>query len=322
MLHQMTRYILFLIINTLFVLSTTAQSQTDDAWMRNIPDTTLLCNLSIPGTHDSGALDGGEAFQTQDVSIEEQLQMGIRCFDIRLKACENNLLGVYHSIVFQDAYWETDVLPTFISFLKSHPSETLIVMLKKEGGDGQEFARLLSQSLNDTLHSKFFIPNFKRDMNLGECRGKILFIHRDQLLENFPGAQCHGWKDNATCRITLKDAQGNTTDLSVEDEYQFEALESAPEKLATIWRHLTSIQHHNNPPHLWHITYASATALPEAGPQAFATIVNAQLVKFQQEHPQQTYGIVLIDFSGTTEGRTCISNIIRANKKEKTPQTY
>ena len=306
--------IILLIINTLFIFSTSAQSSNKwNEWMKEIADTLELCQLSIPGTHDSGALDGGEAFQTQDLTLEEQLNQGIRVFDIRLKACENNQLGVYHSIVFQDLYWETDVLPLFTTFLEQHPSETLIVMLKKEGGNGDDFSRLLSQNLNDTLHTKFFIPHFKEDILLGECRGKILFIHRDQLLEKFPGAQCHGWKDNATCQVTLKDPHGNETILSVEDEYQFAELSHAKDKVATIMRHLESVKGIHTNAHQWHITYASATALPEAGPQSFATIVNAQLAQQIHEQTHRPYGVVMIDFAGTTDGQTIIKSLINSN---------
>ena len=151
----MKKPIILLIFNTLFILITSAQSSNKcNEWMKEIADTLPLSQLSIPGTHDSGALDGGEAFQTQDLTLEEQLNFGVRVFNIRLKACENHQLGVYHSIVFQDLYWETDVLPLFTTFLEQHPSETLIVMLKKEGGNGDDFSRLLSQNLNDTLHTR------------------------------------------------------------------------------------------------------------------------------------------------------------------------
>ncbi|MBR4296566.1 MAG: phosphatidylinositol phosphodiesterase, partial [Bacteroidaceae bacterium] len=86
------RILLTLLLFT--ALPTLSQNLNLCEWMKSVPDATPLCQLSIPGTHDSGALDGGEAFQTQELTIEEQLEGGIRCFDIRLKACDNNLLGV------------------------------------------------------------------------------------------------------------------------------------------------------------------------------------------------------------------------------------
>ncbi len=68
--------------------------------------------------------------ETQTLDISFQLQKWIRAFDIRLGK-KNDKLGVFHSFAFQDIYWEDDVLPAFIHFLQAHPSETLIVSLKR-----------------------------------------------------------------------------------------------------------------------------------------------------------------------------------------------
>ena len=137
----MTRKTL-LLIACLMGIVTTAFSQTlnRSAWMKGVADALPVCQLTIPATHDSGALLGGETLQTQDITIREQLEAGVRGFDIRLQACENGKLGVYHSVQFQETYWETDVLPAFIDFLKKHPSEMLFVSLKKEGGDSEAIA--------------------------------------------------------------------------------------------------------------------------------------------------------------------------------------
>ena len=103
------------------------------AWMKSLHDTLPVCKVSIPGTHDSGTVKGGPMLKTQSTNIPAQLQQGIRAFDIRLEK-KNGKLGVFHSHAFQDIYWEDDVLPAFIGFLQAHPSEVLIVSLKKEGG--------------------------------------------------------------------------------------------------------------------------------------------------------------------------------------------
>ena len=105
-----------LLVACLVGFLTTAFSQVlnRSAWMKGISDNIPVCQLTIPSTHDSGALLGGKALKTQNITIQEQLEIGVRGFDIRLQACENGKLGVYHSVQFQDIYWETDVLPAFI----------------------------------------------------------------------------------------------------------------------------------------------------------------------------------------------------------------
>ncbi len=102
-------------------------------WMRILHDTLPICKISIPGSHDSGSTQGGHMLKTQ-AEIPAQLRQGIRAFDIRLEK-KGNKLGVFHSHAFQDIYWEDDVLPAFIHFLQTYPSETLIVSLKKEKGE-------------------------------------------------------------------------------------------------------------------------------------------------------------------------------------------
>lgn len=305
--------LLFPLLFAFFIfLPNHSQNITPIAWMKQLPDSIPLCHLSIPATHDSGALEGGEAFQTQNLTLEEQLELGVRGFDIRLKACDNNLLGVYHSIVFQDMYWETDVLPTFITFLEEYPSETLIIFVKKEGGINTAFANLLTQSLASPKNAPYFVTNVSNDITLGTCRGKIILIHRDNLLTDFPGAQCHGWQNNTSSLITLKDRHGNEVEASVEDHYQFPTAESAKEKSALAWSHMKQSMKADKHSHKWFFTFASATALPEDGPQAFATIVNAELAQLTQPHPA-TYGMVFMDFVGEMDGRTLIKKLIQAN---------
>ncbi|MFH6769978.1 T9SS type A sorting domain-containing protein [Gaetbulibacter aquiaggeris] len=71
-------------------------------WMGKLlqikPDINIR-EMSIPGTHDSGAQWGGPPAETQSWDIFQQLDGGIRYFDIRLKPNPddpNNSLAVYH----------------------------------------------------------------------------------------------------------------------------------------------------------------------------------------------------------------------------------
>ena len=309
----MTRKTFLLIVCLMGIATTTfAQALNRSAWMKGLPDAVPVCQITLPATHDSGALLGGEALQTQDIGIREQLEIGVRGFDIRLQACENGKLGVYHSVQFQETYWETDVLPAFIDFLKKHPSEMLFVSLKKEGGDSEAYRRLLSASLNDKALAPYVLQDFKKDLTLGEARGKILFMHRDRILKEYPGAQCHGWDDNVTCWVTLKDMQGNETQVSVEDEYGYPSGKKAAYKGRITWKNMQAAVKNKGKQNCWYISFASATALPVAGPAAFSEVVNPMLAK-QTQGLKQACGIVLIDFAGTPDARTLIDNLILSN---------
>ncbi|MGL5273139.1 MAG: metallophosphoesterase, partial [Phocaeicola sp.] len=117
-------------------------------WMSAVPDDTRLCKMGIPGTHDSGAIYGGEALKTQDCTLPEQLAWGVRAFDIRLKAIEGGKLGVYHGDAFQHLTWEDDLQPLFTQFVANNPSEVLLISLKCEGGSREEYRSRLQRSLN------------------------------------------------------------------------------------------------------------------------------------------------------------------------------
>lgn len=312
----MTRKTWF-IVGCLMAFMTTVSAQTLNrhAWMKGLADEVPVCRLTIPATHDSGALLGGEALQTQDIGIREQLEAGVRGFDVRLQACDNGKLGVYHSVQFQDIYWETDVLPAFLDFLKTNPSEMLFVSLKKEGGDSEAYARLASSSLNDKALAPFLVNDFKKDLTLGDCRGKILFMHRDRILKDYPGAQCNGWDDNTTCWVTLKDAKGNETLVSVEDEYGYLDGKKAVYKGRITWKNMKAAMKNGGKDSRWYISFASATALPTAGPTAFSDVVNPMLAK-QTQGLEQSCGIVLLDFAGSAAGRALIDNLILSNRPE------
>ena len=313
----MTRKTL-LLMACLMAFAATAFSQAlnRSAWMKGLSDEIPVCRLTIPATHDSGALLGGESLQTQDITIQQQLEIGVRGFDIRLQACENGKLGVYHSVQFQEIYWETDVLPAFIDFLKKNPSEMLFVSVKKEGGESEAYRRLAAASLNDKAIAPYVLKDFKNDLTLGEARGKILFMHRDRILKEYPGAQCYGWDDNTTCWVTLKDMKGNETQVSVEDEYGYPSGKKAAYKGRITWKNMQAAMKNNGKQNRWYISFASATALPVAGPAAFSDVVNPMLAK-QTQGLKQACGIVLVDFAGTPDARTLIDNLIHSNQPKQ-----
>lgn len=60
---------------------------TRQTWMTSLPDSVLLFNINLPGTHDSAAINrvSTTPWACQDKSIASQLNRGIRLFDLRLK---------------------------------------------------------------------------------------------------------------------------------------------------------------------------------------------------------------------------------------------
>ena len=167
-------------------------------WMRSVPDATSLAAMSIPGTHETMSIHGGDAVQTQEAygdsggTLAAQLKAGIRMIDIRARVFEGDAFTIHHGAVYQVANF-TDVLNTAGAFLDQNPSETVLVRLKHEctGGTGsckdsegqRSFEDIFDtyRDTNDAAKAHFWAPSVNRDQGaatptLGEVRGKIVLV--------------------------------------------------------------------------------------------------------------------------------------------------
>ena len=144
-------------------------------WMGHLPDNTPVRDMSIPGTHDSGARYGGAAAECQDWTIAEQLDAGIRYLDIRCRPTKTSF-AIHHGAFYQKQMFG-DVMNSIISFLRSNPTETVIIKIKKEhkpeeGSDSFEdiWASYASR------YSRYLYQSFNTNPTLGELRGKVFVI--------------------------------------------------------------------------------------------------------------------------------------------------
>src|SRR5689334_21158267 len=76
---------------------------TNQGWMGWLPDDAPLSALTLPGTHDSGASrSGGVIALAQSLTLLEQLNAGIRAWDIRLgQDPVDGRLKIYHGVAEQ-----------------------------------------------------------------------------------------------------------------------------------------------------------------------------------------------------------------------------
>jgi 1-phosphatidylinositol phosphodiesterase len=99
-------------------------------WMARVSDDALLSRLLIPGTHESCAVQGNPVSICQTLSIADQLKAGIRFLDIRCRHYNDNL-EIHHSSDYQGIRF-SDVRDACVTFLASHPSETIIMLVNEE----------------------------------------------------------------------------------------------------------------------------------------------------------------------------------------------
>jgi len=152
-------------------------------WMGKIRDSTKLHLLSIPGTHDSGALYAGSGGKytravvvCQSMRIAQQLRQGVRAFDIRNRHI-NNVFAIHHDKVFQNAFFG-DIVRTMTQFLNENPSETIIIRHQREHTN-EKNTRTYDQTMDWYVRTypklvKINSGSSALDYTLGDARGKIL----------------------------------------------------------------------------------------------------------------------------------------------------
>jgi hypothetical protein len=101
-------------------------------WMAAMDDDKLLMGLAIPGTHDSGAYKTVTPGETQDWTITEQLESGIRFLDIRLAQTQDDdsYFEIKHGPLRFGNFNEL-VMEPVKKFLNAHPSETILMSIKR-----------------------------------------------------------------------------------------------------------------------------------------------------------------------------------------------
>ena len=115
-------------------------------WMKNIPDEFLISEINLVGTHDSATqfISFRHLSRCQNKNIFDQLTMGIRFLDIRLKF-DGEKLKLSHSFLTckktrnkkEDLLFQ-DVFNACCLFLKENPTETILMSIKREAGKNEE----------------------------------------------------------------------------------------------------------------------------------------------------------------------------------------
>lgn len=195
------------------------QAAADHAsWMKYLPDDVFVAHLSIPGTHDSctdmgwvtsSQVTGNNQSTTQACRIDSrfdsdgnwsvgQMEGGIRAFDLRPGLYKGEL-QCCHGVTYIDLTMK-ECISLMTDYLDNHPSEFFIIHLfrgnvysksgdasigvKMLGGkDDDESRQTMNTKMNEVMggtNAKYFI-DFRPDLKVGECRGKIIVLRRDRL---------------------------------------------------------------------------------------------------------------------------------------------
>jgi 1-phosphatidylinositol phosphodiesterase len=194
----------------------TACGDTQDPadWMARLEDSRELAALSIPGTHDTGAVREpypGLA-KTQSLTIAEQLEAGVRFFDVRCRHFQDAFL-IFHGAIDQDQTYD-QVLATMFAFLDAHPDEVLIVSVKEESSPYQvtrSFEATFADYLARDPQRWALAPTLPQ---LGDVRGKLVLLRRFDATATPLGIDATAWPDNTVFSIE------NAASLRIQDSYR------------------------------------------------------------------------------------------------------
>lgn len=253
-----------------------------ERWMKGLNDSAYLCDLSIPGTHDSGATHSifDVSGKCQDISIKKQLQIGVRFFDLRLQLI-NDEFQIVHSFVKQNLKF-SETVKDFCEFLSQNPSEFLLLSIKKEA-DSQNSTLSFEDALNKELSplSNAIYGGDKLPQTVGEVRGRAIIISRS--VENMGIPASKGWIDDDSFDLGELYVQDNYNVSEIVDKKQsvISALEYAQGSSGTLVLNFTSCYLSNAfPP-----TYAGSAALE----------INPWLMGYLKNYNGKT-GVIVADF--------------------------
>jgi 1-phosphatidylinositol phosphodiesterase len=184
----------------------------------------------------------------QAVSPREQLENGVRFFDIRVQpqypedAGRDELILV-HSVfpisLTGNKYFR-DLMREVNEFLERNPSETLIISLKREGP-----GNATDEQLSRILHDHYARPDSRwwvrpKIPTLGEARGKVILLRRFNLQENLKGEHGgNGWGiDAAAWEDNTAHAMCPSGQLCIQDFYEVSEKPSIMEKIKYVSEHV------------------------------------------------------------------------------------
>ena len=148
-------------------------------WMSRLPDSILISQLSLPGTHNSCALHDGLSFgfaKCQSWQLADQLKSGIRFIDIRCRHVDDRFL-IYHGVISQRMTFE-EVRNVCRDFLRDHPSECIVMSIKEES-TAERTTRSFAQTFSDVTKDDEKLWHISREVpQLREVRNQIVLVDR------------------------------------------------------------------------------------------------------------------------------------------------
>ncbi len=200
------------------------------SWMKALPDDMPACQVSIPGSHDAATatipLDNParEFVGTQTFPLGEQFLKGVRCYDLRpgFPGNDTTELRIMHNVV-DAGVSAAEAFGAISLMLKKNPSEFAVIVVRIENNDFTPEILAAAERRLSSIEKQYadagMAIDFRPGLTVGDVRGKMLIINRNDLRGRFwCGARATDWDEGAF--IFGKD--GAKVAIDVQDEYEWE----------------------------------------------------------------------------------------------------
>lgn len=279
-------------------------------WMAHIEGSKKITQINMPGTHDSATkyVNLSTYSKCQDTTIAEQLEDGVRFFDIRVELESDGKLKLVHgsqkcktssgSTLYLDS-----VLSDCYAFLDAHPTETIIMSVKKDNGDATDAeVQLAVHNYINENSAYWFLQNGKP--TLDETRGKIVLARRyydNNGYGDTSGGMNFLWGDQGGSTVVsdsyVRVAVTGLTGLWVQDRYEY----SAADKWTAVKAGLDNPPDTSNAVNEYVLTFLSSAGtkkwgIPTTTPAKVAKSVNAEFSNYELTQGKE-YGWIVMDYA-------------------------
>lgn len=291
-----------------------------ETWMANLPDNIYMSQLSMPGTHDAGTYEASNisTAKTQTLSIMSQLSAGIRVLDFRPSWCEDEDptdFSIAHGLVRLNMTFD-EVMNNAVTWLANHPTEFILIKLKNESKNHvsssknnrcfEGWKKNIRNRLIKVNH-EYLIMDFNPKMTLGEARGKLLFMSRDEYDGGWIGCKISGWGEDGPVQMVRSFYTPSYPDgtgvVTISDRYLGGKILDVPyspsetEKQNAIKNNFNSCSQ-DEKTNSWYFTYLNVSGSDRTTSKYNEYTTRLIKSDFQKDNIYRNIGSVIVDWAG------------------------
>ena len=303
------------------------------AWMSCIPQNVFYTMLSVPGSHDA-ATSSAKLFtsssKTQNKTIAEQLELGVRALDLRPSATDN--LEIKHGIAGTGVTL-AQAIESMKTYLKNNPTEFIYATIHLEGSTDDNKTKKWSNNVyalvKAAVDGGYALEALSKGAKLADYKGKIIFIYRDDLTgdNQIYNAAKVAWSDNIARTVKVRGTNGNEINdflISYQDIYESSDLDENTggisgyfaqkggvkndnDKVSMVKKYIDNATDYNDQRLIFNFASYSGGSVSDRA-KAIMPSVNSYIVS-----KNNRLGVILADFVDATYGGYNFTAITTAN---------